>query len=78
MSLSKRKYVDLKERLDVYLDPDTLDRVLGDLREILKYDPGESTYDAEKGRKFMEWRKKRASELGMTVTEYRKGLQKST
>lgn len=68
--MSKKKYNELRDRLTEYVDSNTLDRMLSDIREVLRFNPEDKTYTPEKGKQFMEWRKKHAEKLGITEYEY--------
>lgn len=73
--MSKKKYQEIKIRLTNLFDEDTVDKMLKELSEVLKFDPDVGIYNKEKGQKFMEWRKKRAEELGISDYDYRKGIR---
>ena len=73
--MSKKKYQEIKIRLNNLFDEDTVDKMLKELSEVLKFDPDVGIYNKEKGQKFMEWRKKRAEELGISDYDYRKGIR---
>lgn len=77
--MSKKKYQEFKTRLTTLFDEDIdiIDKILKDLSEVLKFDPQDKIYTPEKGKKFIEWRKKRAEELGVSDYDYRRGIRKN-
>ena len=74
-TVSKRRYDELKERLlgAERMGVVDVENVLRVLCEVCRFDPGASRYTPEFGRRMMEARRRRASELGMTEYEMRKG-----
>lgn len=47
--------------------------IIDKICDIMKFDPKKKTYDKEKGKYFMEWRKKRVEELGISIGKYNAG-----
>ena len=49
-----------------------------ELKRILNYDPSKSTYSAKRGEQIVASRRRRAAELGITVSQYMSGRYKKT
>ena len=47
--MSKKKYQEIKIRLNNLFDEDTVDKMLKELSEVLKFDPDVGIYNKEKG-----------------------------
>jgi hypothetical protein len=80
-TMSKKKYKELKDKLSISFDDENINKILQNICDVLKFDPDEKTYDKEKGKKFMEWRKAHAEKLGISEYEYiykKKRQNKST
>jgi hypothetical protein len=73
--MSKKKYQEIKAKIEQYTDEETLEKILRDMCEVMRFEPNEKIYTPERGKKFMEWRKKHAEKLGITDNEYRKGFK---
>lgn len=68
-TMGKRRYNEIRKVLED-LFGERAEEALCQIREIMKFDPEESTYTKEKGRANIEGRKKRAKELGLSIYEY--------
>jgi hypothetical protein len=68
-TLSKKRYDEIKHLLEDMMG-ERAEEALAKIRDIMKFDPEQSTYTKERGKAKMEARKKRAEELGMSVYEY--------
>ena len=66
-TLSKKRYDEIKERLSAVYGTEHIDNVMFIIRDIMNFDPSISMYTPEKGKKDIEWRKKKAQEQGITT-----------
>jgi hypothetical protein len=73
--MSKKRLSEIKDAIVMRHGEDGIDELMNQICEIMKFDPGKKTYDPEKGKYFMEWRKKRAEELGVTTGRYNAGVK---
>jgi hypothetical protein len=70
--LSKKKYQEIKIRLNNLFDEDTVDKMLREMTEVLHFDPEVGLYNKERGKKMVEYRNKKAAEEGLTLHQWRK------
>lgn len=73
--MSKKRLDEIKNTIIAKYGEDGIDDIIENICNIMKFNPEKSTYTPEKGQKFMEWRKKRAEELGISDYDYRKGVR---
>ena len=69
-TMSKKRLNDIKNVIKDKYGDDDIDDTINKICEIMKFDPDVATYNKDKGRKYMDWRKKRAEQLGITVGQY--------
>jgi len=70
VTLNKTRYAELEEALSKRFDKETTQGMLATLKDVLGFDPSISTYNKQKGTQFVQWRKQRAQELGISVWQY--------
>lgn len=85
--LSKKRYYEIETVCHNILGDDALTaQIMSSIQNIMKFDPNASTYTKERGQKNIEFRKKKAEELGVTtyitsggkkLYDKRKGPQKT-
>lgn len=70
-TLNKKRYHEIKTSVAQTLDndQDKVDAIMASIRTIMKFDPDVKKYTPEQGKKMMEYRRKKAAELGVTVHE---------
>jgi hypothetical protein len=73
--MSKKRLEEIKDAIIARYGEEDIDELIEEICEIMKFDRDRKTYTPDKGKKFMEWRKKRAEELGISDNEYRKGIR---
>lgn len=66
--MSKKRYHLIEETLRKTIDdPNKLANVLQSIQEIMNFDPNRNTYTPEVKERVLQWRKKKAEELGVTT-----------
>lgn len=71
-SMSKKRLGEIKEALKELYGEDKIDDAINKICQIMKFDPDnycKGVYSPEKGQKIVEYRRKKAAELGKTVYE---------
>ena len=76
VGFSKKKFNDYKTQLEVEFGVEISSRCCERLCEIFSYDPEAKTSDPEKSKHHIEWRKKKAKELGINLYQINKGIKK--
>ena len=69
--LTKRRYQEILSLLqETFDDTSGIERFVSEFKKIMRFDPEVKTYTKEKGRAYIEARKKRAEELGVSLWVY--------
>ena len=79
-SMSKKRYQEINDLLKTKygIKEETAKEILGDICNIVNYDPEQNTYTPEKGQLHSAWRAKKAEELGVTISSIASGRYKKT
>lgn len=65
--LSKKKYKEISEKLQGYLEEETLNKVLHDFCEVMRFNPEIGLYSQERLQEIYEKRRKEAEEKGTSL-----------
>lgn len=66
--MSKKRYMEIQKTLEEHIADDaTLNTVMASIRTIMRYDPDKSAYTPEIKQRQVEWRRRKAQELGVTT-----------
>ena len=74
--LSKRKYKDFSDFVHASCEKPLAESICRKLCEITHFDPVKGLYTKDRIRRVLEWRERKAKELGVSVAEVRKGVKK--
>jgi chorismate mutase len=66
--ISKKRYYEIDEALGTLMkDQQEREQVMMKICEILNFDPNRNTYTPQVKERMLQWRKKKAEELGVTT-----------
>lgn len=74
-TLSKVRYAKIGMIVQEEMGTGVSERVMQIIKDVMRFDPEGSQYDSERRDKIREWRQRRATELGVTVSAVARGLK---
>jgi multidrug efflux pump subunit AcrB len=74
--MTLKKYKTVKQHIEQNYGTEACDDICHKICEVFKFDPVIGNSSKQKTQKVIEWREKKAKELGVTPNDIRKGLKK--